>query len=89
VREALAAVNYVERVQDRPADSDSGQVCSFIVFSNGRAEEVRSGVASCVVQHGWGLLEIKAVALSLEDLFMRLVTEKDSPSGRPAAGPRG
>ncbi len=89
VREALSSVRYVERVQDRPIESESGQVCMFVVYSNGHAEEVRSGLASCVVQHGWGLLEIKAVALSLEDLFMRLVTDKDSPGARPAAGPRG
>jgi hypothetical protein len=30
-----------------------------------------------VVQHGWGLLEVKPMALSLEDLFMRLVTKEE------------
>jgi gliding motility-associated transport system ATP-binding protein len=77
VREALSAVNYVERLQDQPVDSNSPGVCSFIAFSSGHGEEVRSGLAACVVQHGWNLLEVKPVAMSLEDLFMRLVTKEE------------
>jgi ABC-2 type transport system ATP-binding protein len=77
VRAALGAVRFVERVQDRPVDGDAHTNCAFTIFSNGHGEEVRSGVAACVVQNGWGLLEIKAMSLSLEDLFMRLVTDKD------------
>jgi hypothetical protein len=34
-------------------------------------------LAACVVQHGWSLLEVKPMALSLEDLFMRLVTKEE------------
>ena len=77
VREALSAVHFVDRLQDRPTDAGTDGVCSFIAYSSGHAEEVRSALAACVVQHGWGLLEIKPMALSLEDLFMRLVTKED------------
>jgi ABC-2 type transport system ATP-binding protein len=77
VREALTGVNFVERVEDRPVDAGASGVCSFVAFSNGHGEEVRSALAACVVQHGWNLLEIKPMALSLEDLFMRLVTKED------------
>ena len=77
VREALTGVRFVERLQDRPTDAGTDGVCSFVAYSSGHAEEVRSGLAACVVQHGWGLLEIKPMALSLEDLFMRLVTKED------------
>src|SRR5216683_2235027 len=77
VREALSGVNYVERLQDRPEDGGSAGVCSFIAFSSGHGEEVRSALAACVVQHGWNLLEVKPVAMSLEDLFMRLVTKEE------------
>ncbi len=77
VREALTAVHFVDRLQDRPTDVGTDGVCSFIAYSSGHAEEVRSAMAACIVQHGWGLLEIKPMALSLEDLFMRLVTKED------------
>ncbi|MDO8433290.1 MAG: ABC transporter ATP-binding protein [Candidatus Binatus sp.] len=77
VREALSAVNYVERLQDRPVDGGAPGVCSFIALSSGHGEEVRSALAACVVQHGWNLLEVKPVAMSLEDLFMRLVTKEE------------
>jgi hypothetical protein len=48
-----------------------------VAYSSGHGEEVRSALAACVVQHGWGLLEVKPMALSLEDLFMRLVTKEE------------
>jgi len=32
-----------------------------------------------VVGRGWGLVEVRPVALSLEDLFVRLVTEEKVP----------
>ncbi len=77
VREALTAVRFVERLEDRPVDAGATGVCSFIAYSSGHGDEIRSALAVCVVQHGWNLLEIKPVALSLEDLFMRLVTKED------------
>ena len=77
VREALTAVNFVQRLEDRPVDAGSNGVCSFVAYSSGHGEEVRSALAACVVQHGWSLLEVKPMALSLEDLFMRLVTKEE------------
>src|SRR5215470_1176273 len=77
VREALTAVNFVQRLEDRPADGGANGVCSFVAYSSGHGDEVRSALAACVVQHGWGLLEVKPMALSLEDLFMRLVTKEE------------
>jgi len=77
VREALTAVNFVQRLEDRPTDAGSNGVCSFVAYSSGHGEEVRSALAACVVQHGWSLLEVKPMALSLEDLFMRLVTKEE------------
>ncbi len=40
--------------------------------------DVRSDLASLVVQSGNGLLELRSVQLSLEDIFMQLVTEEPS-----------
>ena len=74
VRPALEALAEVERIEDR---GGSDGVCSLIAVSRGHGDAARSAIAQCVVNHGWGLLEIKPVALSLEDLFMRLVTRED------------
>jgi ABC-2 type transport system ATP-binding protein len=77
VKAALESVPKVERVQERPVDAGQQGTCSFIAYSNGHGDEVRGALAACVVQHGWNLLEIKAMALSLEDLFVRLVTKEE------------
>ena len=65
-----------DRRQDRD-DAGLNGVCSFVAYSSRHGDEVRSALAACVVQHGWSLLEVKPMALSLEDLFMRLVTKEE------------
>jgi ABC-2 type transport system ATP-binding protein len=77
VRQALAAVTGVQRVEERSGDAPQNGVCSFVAFSTGQGDQIRGLLASAVVQHGWNLLEIKPVALSLEDLFMRIVTSEE------------
>ena len=77
VRKALAAVPNVQSVEDRPVDATQPGTCSFNVLSTGQGDQVRSALAACVVQNHWSLLEIKPMALSLEDLFMRLVTKEE------------
>lgn len=75
VQNALAALPDVDRVEERAHES-GGNLSSFIVYSS-KGDAVRSAVAAAVVGKGWNLLEVKPVALSLEDLFMRLVTKED------------
>ncbi|MFZ1888173.1 MAG: ABC transporter ATP-binding protein [Candidatus Binataceae bacterium] len=77
IKQVLSEVPNVERLEQRPAESGQPGATSFIAFSNGHGDEVRGALAAAVVQHGWSLLEIKPMALSLEDLFMRLVTRED------------
>ncbi len=77
VKSVLAAVPFVERLQDRSAELGQSGVSSFVVYSSGHGDQVRGALAAAVVQRGWSLLEIKPMALSLEDLFMRLVTKED------------
>jgi len=80
VQQALSGVAGVQRVEERVGDAPQNGVCSFVAFSSGQGDQIRGAMASAVVQHGWGLLEIKPVALSLEDLFMRIVTSEERPS---------
>jgi ABC-2 type transport system ATP-binding protein len=76
VRAALAAVRDVERVE--PADGTSaGDAGDFIAYCRS-GDAARRAIAAAVVGHGWGLLEIRPLALSLEDLFVRLVTKEEA-----------
>jgi ABC-2 type transport system ATP-binding protein len=38
--------------------------------------DIREALAATVVRSGWGLLEMNSVAMSLEDIFLRLTTEE-------------
>ena len=39
--------------------------------------DVRREVASEIVNHNWGLLELKQISLTLEDIFLELTTEEE------------
>jgi len=77
VRAALSAVPNVNKVEPRPVDVTQPGASAFLVLSSGDGNEIRSALAACVVRNGWNLLEVKPVAMSLEDLFMRLVTREE------------
>jgi ABC-2 type transport system ATP-binding protein len=82
VMSALRALPQIDRLEERTHDSGGNGACSFIAFAQ-NGEAARSAIAAAIVEHGWGLLEIKPVALSLEDLFMRLVTRETDDTARP------
>ena len=43
--------------------------------------DMRPRIASMAVEKGCGLLELSKIQLSLEDIFMQLVTEEPSGEG--------
>jgi ABC-2 type transport system ATP-binding protein len=52
-------------------------ISSFQVDSE-KGLDVRRDVAAAIVQGGWGLLELRPMRLSLEDIFLSLTTEESS-----------
>jgi ABC-2 type transport system ATP-binding protein len=42
--------------------------------------DVREHVARAVVESGVGLLELRSLSMSLEDVFLKLVTHEDGPA---------
>ena len=44
---------------------------------------MRREVASAIVRGGWGLLELRPMRMSLEDIFLSLTTD-ETRSGRPS-----
>jgi gliding motility-associated transport system ATP-binding protein len=70
---ALGAVSGVQTVKED--GSSSAKVVTCVVESK-RDRDVRQDVAAAVVRQNWGLLELRPVDLTLEDVFVRLVTEE-------------
>lgn len=54
---------------------------SRFVIETDPARDIRPEIAAMAVQKGCGLLELKKMQLSLEDIFMQLVTEEPSEEG--------
>ena len=77
VRQRLEKVPGVSRVVQK----DGGPRCAFEVESlQGRS--VRSELARAVVEAGWNLHELRAVAYSLEEIFLQLTSSDGAaPSG--------
>jgi ABC-2 type transport system ATP-binding protein len=50
---------------------------STYVIECERGQDVRSELARTVVEHGWQLRELKLQDLSLEEIFMQLVTDEE------------
>lgn len=73
----IGAVPGVERVElaDDTTGTTSGDAHGFIAHSSA-GESVRRAIAAVVVGQGWGLVEVRPLAMSLEDLFVRLVTHE-------------
>jgi ABC-2 type transport system ATP-binding protein len=70
----LAAVAGVSRVQA----SDGG----FEVESE-RGTDVRRELARTIVNRGWGLLELRPMRMSLEEIFLQVTTDESAESARP------
>ncbi len=51
-----------------------------------RGQDVRRELASAIVGAGWGLLELRPVHMSLEEIFLQLTTE-EAPAAPGAEGP--
>jgi len=54
---------------------DHAGVPAFEVESE-RGHDVRRVLANTIVGHGWGLLELRPVRMSLEEIFLSLTTEE-------------
>ncbi|HTK29426.1 MAG TPA: ABC transporter ATP-binding protein [Vicinamibacterales bacterium] len=74
---ALAGIAGVTRVAE--ADRRDGLV-GYEVESE-RGHDVRRDLARAVVTSGWGLLELRPMRMSLEEIFLSLTTEDLEPAG--------
>jgi ABC-2 type transport system ATP-binding protein len=80
VSPALARIDGVSRVVE--ADRREG-VVGYEVETE-RGHDIRRELARAVVNGGWGLLELRPMRMSLEEIFLSLTTE-DVSAAAPAA----
>ena len=78
---SIGGVPGVTRVVE--SDRRDGMVGYEIDSESGR--DVRRDLARAVVSKGWGLLEMRPMRMSLEDVFLSLTTE-ETPTPAPEAG---
>src|SRR5207302_1108180 len=75
---ALASISGVVRVvpvDQRGAPLEGGVPAGYEVESE-RGKDVRRDLARAVVTRGWGLLELRPMRMSLEEVFLQVTTEE-------------
>jgi ABC-2 type transport system ATP-binding protein len=79
---ALEAVAGVTRVgiSDRHGSAVGYEV------EGSRGQDIRRDLAAAVVAKGWGLLELRPLRMSLEEIFLQVTTEEGNPEKPETAG---
>lgn len=72
VREKLSAVDGVLNVDA----TQEGDAPAIYMVECRLDSDLRRALAATVVNHGWGLLELRGVSMSLEDVFINLITKE-------------
>lgn len=72
VRTAIAGIPNVLGVEVTPADGRPRFLVDSVV-----GQDIREDLASTVVGNGWGLLELRSVGMSLEEVFLKLTTREE------------
>ena len=68
----MAEIDGVLNVQP---DSEMGDSITYTVECK-LDSDLRRVLASTVVSQGWGLLELRGISMSLEDVFINLITKE-------------
>ncbi len=69
--EVLLTLDQVTHVFEEPHSNGA----SFIVEAQ-LGHDIREELSRCVVQQGWGLLELGSVSITLEDVFLKITQEE-------------
>ncbi len=72
VREKLLAIDGVLSVQSEDAGSSQATYTVECKLNS----DLRRTLAAAVVSQGWGLLELRGISMSLEDVFINLITQE-------------
>ena len=83
VQAALAGLAGVESATLQPAPNHTPADAAIFEVVSAPATDLRPRLAQVIVNHNWELLELRAVSLSLEEVFLR-VTSTEEPMAEPA-----
>lgn len=73
LKQKLGDIDGVLSVRDH---SPATEGLSILTVESAPGTEVRPEIAQSIVSEGWGLLELKPLDFSLEDIFIDLITEE-------------
>lgn len=73
VERTIKALDGVTKISREEGDHQRG---AFIIESR-LGMDVRKRLAKTIVENGWGLLELKPIGMSLEEVFLRLTTREE------------
>ena len=79
VKTRIKEIEGVLRVDSNKLDGD--EACSFSVETELK-KDVRSRIAKKVVENGYDLLELRALSMSLEEVFLQLTTKEEEVRGQ-------
>jgi ABC-2 type transport system ATP-binding protein len=82
--DALPTLNRVAGVT-RVAESDRRDRAVGFEIESESGRDVRRDLAKAVVSNGWGLLELRPMRMSLEEIFLSLTTDDAAAAAAPAA----
>jgi ABC-2 type transport system ATP-binding protein len=71
--EQMPRVETVRSPTSKVQSPESNGIAAFIVEYTG--EDIRKEVSRALLQQGWGLLEVRALELTLEDMYLQLVQQ--------------
>ena len=81
--DAEAALRHVAGVTGVTRSEPQGPLATFEVDTE-KGADVRRELAAAIVTRGWGLTELRPMRMSLEDIFLSVITEEPA---EPAAAP--
>jgi len=77
VATVLQRINFADRVEVEPADDGAAR----LVVSTANGVPAPAALAAAIVGRGWGLVELRPLTMTLEDLYVRLIaTAQDAPA---------
>jgi ABC-2 type transport system ATP-binding protein len=83
IRVQSSDTSVAAKLRDMPGVSavrrtaESGDGSCYQIETPVDSKDIRPDIASFIVKNGWGLLEMRSVEMSLEDVFLRLTTEEE------------
>lgn len=78
---ALEGVPGVDRVEAAHESAETDAAVAGLVVVSREGDAVRRAIAALVVGQSWGLLELRPIEPSLEELFMRLLGSESKGAG--------